>query len=94
MRKTCLDCYRKHVSQAIILLIESRLGYKEHLWLAIGHLAEAESEVLADYYDLAVKTRKERLKIIANPWYNAKLMPLIDEATILDETKTEKRRHR
>lgn len=89
-----MTAFRKHISQAIVLLIESRLGYRDHLWLAIGHLAEAESEVLADYFDLAERTRTERLKIIDDPWHNAELMSLISEATDLAHGSSTKKKRR
>jgi len=54
----------KHLAQAIILLTESKLGYPEYKWLAIGHLAEAEAEIDAKYPEMAQKIREERLKII------------------------------
>ena len=46
MRKGCIDCAIKHVAQAQVLLDEAQLGYPNHRWLAVGHLAEAESELL------------------------------------------------
>lgn len=36
MRNSCLFCVSKHISQAIVLTIESVLGYPIHLWLAAG----------------------------------------------------------
>ena len=46
MRDSCLDCTRKHLAQAIVLMVEAKMGYPEHKWLAIGHMAEAEAEIL------------------------------------------------
>ena len=65
---TCLDCTRKHLAQAHINLDESRLGYPAHLWIAIGHLAEAESELIISYPEMAVLLREERklLEVDAN----------------------------
>lgn len=63
-RGSCLFCVRKHLAQASILLDESRLGYPFHRWYAIGHLAEAESESLYDYPDLAKDIREIRLKVM------------------------------
>ena len=45
MRKSCIDCVIKHITQAHILMLESKLGYPLHYYIAIGHLAEAEDEV-------------------------------------------------
>lgn len=64
MRDTCLDCVIKHLSQAEILLEESLLGHPDHLYLAIGHLAEAESECLLEYPELAVNIRENRYIIM------------------------------
>jgi len=44
MRKHCLDCVIKHLSQAQVTYIESRMGYPSHIYLTIGHLAEASEE--------------------------------------------------
>jgi hypothetical protein len=63
MRPFCGKCSRKHIAQAIILLNESKLGYPSHLWLAIGHLAEAEAEIDGKYHEIALKIREERLKV-------------------------------
>ena len=48
-RNTCVDCVRKHVAQAVVLLTESLLGYPEHKWLALAHLSEAMTESLKEY---------------------------------------------
>jgi hypothetical protein len=80
MRQECMDCVRKHIAQAIILLDEYILGYPHHRWLAVGHLAEAESEVMAYSVKLASEIRKERLKIMNNA-ENPKLEYLIIEAS-------------
>lgn len=65
LRQSCLDCVRKHISQSIVLLNEASLGYPNHRWLAIGHLAEAESESIKDYPELAKTIRLDRERIIA-----------------------------
>jgi hypothetical protein len=84
MRESCLDCTRKHIAQAIILLTESKLGHPEHKWLAIGHLAEAEAESIQKFLDLANKIRNVRLDIIDDD-YTINLLSLIIEATELDK---------
>lgn len=60
MRDTCLLCVRKHLGQAEALMQEVVLGYPEHKWLAIGHLAEAEAELLDYYPTLAEVMRMSR----------------------------------
>jgi len=64
MRKSCLDCTRKHIGQAMVLYVESLLGYPHHLWYAVGHLAEAETECINDNLELAQCIRIERLKMM------------------------------
>lgn len=78
MRGSCLDCVRKHLAQASILMDESHLGYPHHVWYAVGHLAEAESESLRDYPDLAIKIRESRLNIL-----NHKQEPNFDDLILL-----------
>lgn len=60
MRESCKNCVRKHLAQAIILIGETELGYPEHKWLAIGHLAEAESEALSKWPAVASMIRDIR----------------------------------
>jgi hypothetical protein len=62
-----------------VLLDESRLGYPEHFWLAIGHLAEAESESLEDYPDIAQTIREHRTALIADSNYPFNVVKLIGE---------------
>lgn len=61
---TCLDCVRKHLAQASVLLDETALGYPHHRWLAAGNLAEAERESRHLYPELAQTIRVERLKVM------------------------------
>ena len=46
MRESCYRCVCKHLGQAEVLMIEAEMGYPMHRHLAIGHLAEAEAEML------------------------------------------------
>ena len=63
MRPSCLNCARKHLAQADILIMEEATGdYPLHKWYAIGHLAEAADELMDEFPDLAAKIRQERLK--------------------------------
>ena len=61
-RPTCEMCARKHLGQASDLFQESLQGYPQHLWIAIGHLAEAEAESQSAYPDFAEAVRQERKK--------------------------------
>lgn len=63
-REDCFFCVRKHLAQAQVLLDESQLGYPLHRWLAVGHLAEAESEVLRESVEFASKIRETRIRIM------------------------------
>lgn len=66
MRTNCIDCAIKHISQAQILLDETLLGYPKNKYLAIGHLAEAESELLAIFPEVATDIRQARLLVAAD----------------------------
>jgi hypothetical protein len=50
----------KHVTQAGILTMEARQGYPHHRWWALGHLAEASDELVADYEEQANEIREYR----------------------------------
>lgn len=65
-RNSCLDCVRKHIAQASILIDESCLGYPHHKWYAVGHLAEAESESCNEHPLLAQEIREARLAVMNN----------------------------
>jgi hypothetical protein len=62
-RPSCVDCTRKHLSQAVILIDEAYNGYSVHRWLAMGHLAEAESEIRGFDLELSNRIRKARLEL-------------------------------
>lgn len=89
MRETCRDCARKHVAQAIILATEERLGYPQFKWLVVGHLAEAETELLIDHPDVANKIRDFRKEYEIDTAVNMPMMELLDEITRLDEAAKE-----
>jgi hypothetical protein len=71
-RKFCPRCSIKHLgqaraitylSQARVLLKETQLGYPEHVWYALGHMAEASDEIVEWLPDEASLIRQERLKL-------------------------------
>ena len=62
MRPSCLNCCRKHLAQSEVLMIEARMGYPAHAWLAVGHQAEAEAETIKDYPEIATEIRKHRVE--------------------------------
>lgn len=87
MRKTCLDCVRKHLAQALILLDEAKGRYPSHFWIAIGHIAEAEQEAMDQFPDFALNLRSERQKLIAHPEGKIYLLDYIEMATELGKTE-------
>jgi len=91
MRYPCIDCARKHIAQAIVLLNETFQGYPDHRWLAIGHLAEAADELIADkdFEPVAVHLRQERLRLQEDFEYRPLLMPYIEMLSAQDGVETE-----
>lgn len=81
LRDSCLDCVRKHLSQALILMQEVHQGYPQHRWIAIGHMGEAADEALKEHPKLADEIRKHRLKYMANGDYQVPIMDLIKKAS-------------
>lgn len=68
-REGCIDCVRKHLSQAYILFEESLQGYSEargyiHTSLALGHLAEAADECIKVDPVLAEQIRALRVRVM------------------------------
>jgi len=76
-RKPCVNCVRKHLGQAIVLLQESLHGYPDHRWIAIGHIAEAEAEVDGVWPDMAKEFRKVRKNMERNEDWVPDLLPAI-----------------
>lgn len=96
MRESCIYCVSKHISQAIVLVIESALGYPLHIWYAVGHLAEAETESLHGFSDLAEEIRAVRVKLMGqepgfDPLSLVKLLERVRETAAIingyDETE-------
>lgn len=79
VRPACADCARKHISQAIILIQESQQGYPAHRWLAVGHLAEAADESLAEWPWIAAELREHRLQLMDDPEYIPELMTYLED---------------
>jgi len=79
MRPSCLDCARKHLAQADILMMEAATGdYDTHVWYAVGHLAEAADELMDEYPHIAEKVRAERLRYMEDNEYKIEIGELID----------------
>ena len=77
-RTSCLDCCRKHIGHAIVLLEVSAEGEPYKRWFAIGHLGEAEAESRASYPRVADTIRLERRNMMKNRLYTPDLIPLFD----------------
>lgn len=60
-RNFCPRCAIKHLAQARVLLLETRKGYPLHVWYAIGHMAEAEDEIISRMPDEALEIRNQRM---------------------------------
>lgn len=84
---TCMDCTRKHLSQASVLMDEARQGYPLHRWMAIGHLAEAARESHVRFPAFGEKLRVHRHLLQNEPKYLVPFLALIDEANKLAEGK-------
>ena len=82
VRPVCSECAMKHLAQASILLSESKRGYPYHYRYALGHMAEAEEELIGKYKKEAQEIRKERKKLESNPDYLPSfdnLIKMVDE---------------
>jgi hypothetical protein len=92
MRETCLFCVSKHISQAIILTTESVLGYPLHYWLAIGHLAEAETESVMEFPEIAKEIRTARCALMGQEgiFKPDSLMKLLETVRKIAESYNEK----
>ena len=89
-RESCLNCTRKHLAQAEVLMGEARQGYPANRWRAIGHLGEAGDECCQDYPQLANEIRKHRIKYMADPDYVVPCLKLIEKASALvQESKSD-----
>ena len=78
MRESCKDCACKHIAQARVLLLEKAKGYPEHYWFAMGHLAEAEDELVMDFPEETALVRSERLNLQKNRDYEVPFADLIN----------------
>jgi hypothetical protein len=87
-RPSCLDCVCKHLAQAMVLFQEAESPeYRVHFWLAVGHMAEAESESISDYYQLATDIRTLRLTIMEDRDYKPNLVDIIEQVESLKPVK-------
>ena len=61
MRKSCVDCVRRHLGSAAIVIKEMAMGYPHYDIYAIGELEHAADESLALHRDLALVIREHRI---------------------------------
>ena len=78
MRESCRECACKHIAQARVLLLETNKGYPEHYWFAMGHLAEAEDELVKDFPEEMALVRAERLELQKNRNYEVPFADVIN----------------
>lgn len=62
-RDFCPRCAVKHLAQARALLKERFKGYPHHVWYAMGHMAEAEDEIIDHMPEEAKSIRLSRVKL-------------------------------
>ncbi len=79
MRKYCLYCVIKHLSQAFVNQIEAENGYPPHSLLVIGHLAEASEECFGASKELADEIRQYRLLYMENSAIDIPYFELYDK---------------
>jgi len=84
MRETCLECVVKHLGQAAVTYMETKLGYPEHLLLTVGHLAEASEECDEHFPELAEVIRDHRKALQLNPAHDIPYFGLWDYVKILE----------
>jgi len=70
MRSICYDCARKHLAQALIISHElphyAGDEKDDHLWVFVGHMAEAADQIQKEHPSVAEKIRDARLKVMDN----------------------------
>ena len=62
-RDFCPRCAIKHLAQARALLLETKKGYPHHVWYALGHIAEAEDELVTHMPEEVAEIRRARLEV-------------------------------
>jgi len=59
-REPCVQCCLKHLGQARAIVCETKKGYPEHYYFAMGHMAEAEDEIVNLYPEVEERIRSQR----------------------------------
>lgn len=92
-RESCVLCACKHIAQARVLLLESFKGYEEHYHFALGHLSEAEDELVKQHADLAAYIRNFRKNLEADKNYVYPFSEVILRVAHQGEDEVESRIH-
>lgn len=77
MREPCMVCVLKHLGQAHVLMDEAENGYPLYKWLAVGHLAEAESECEDNHLKVVIRTQRRAYMVSEG---EVDILKLIEEA--------------
>lgn len=82
VRESCFECCRKHIAQSHILETEAELGYPLHKYLAIGHLAEAEDEIIEKDPQLAayIRAKRKQFTEVNTPVPTLELLQMVDKS--------------
>lgn len=83
-RDPCVLCCCKHLAQAHVLIKETHKEYPHHKWIAMGHMAEAEDEVMNAHPHMALAIRSARLSY-QNEDVEPDCIELLDLVLISDE---------
>lgn len=62
MKDPCYNCCRKHLANALVLMLETVQGYPMHGWEAVGQMDQAAAEIILYSKEIADRIRDERLK--------------------------------
>jgi hypothetical protein len=87
MRSICFDCARKHLAQALVVSHElphyAGDEKDDHLWVFVGHMAEAADQIQREHPSIAEKIREARLKVMKdlNAIYELDINAIINEIT-------------
>lgn len=87
MRPPCIYCALKHIGQAEVLMGEVERGYPLHKWLAVGHISEAEEEILYFSKELANEIRNMRVSYMHEDGYKFPSIEVLEKITELDSLK-------
>ena len=78
MNIACLNCVIKHLSQAMIINEEeTTMGYPDHIYRVIGHLAEASRESVTEYPEFANVVRSHRLALMDDRKHIVPYIPML-----------------